>query len=127
MCETEMKYIYECIKNNEVDHKLIKSYILDNNISYSKNNNGIFINLSILDDKYIIDIYNLIYNNTNNEIYNEREELLAKYNENNIILSDNSKKKKLTNKFKNIKEIKNIKIDGLNDIQLKIIELSKTI
>ena len=43
-------------------------------------------------------------------------------NENNIILSDNSKKKKLTNKFKNIKEIKNIKIDGLNDIQLKIIE-----
>ena len=49
MCEEEKKYIYDSIKNNEIDHQLIKSYIIANNISYSKNNNGIFINLSNID------------------------------------------------------------------------------
>ena len=32
MCEEEKKYIYDSIKNNEIDHQLIKSYIIANNI-----------------------------------------------------------------------------------------------
>ena len=98
MCEEEKKYIYDSIKNNEIDHKLIKSYIISNNISYSKNNNGIFINLSILDDTYIKDIYNLIKTNINNKIYNEREEILTNLNKKYKVLNNNN----LNNKDNNL-------------------------
>jgi len=127
MCEEEKKYIYDSIKNNEIDHQLIKSYIIANNISYSKNNNGIFINLSILDDIYIKDIYNLIYTNINNKIYNEREEILTIINNKSEIYNNINNNKKLTNKLNIIKEKKYKKINNLSDIQLQIIELSKTI
>jgi len=127
MCEEEKKYIYDSIKNNEIDHKLIKSYIISNNISYSKNNNGIFINLSILDDTYIKDIYNLIKTNINNKIYNEREEILTNLNKTSVIYNNIKNNKKLTNKLNIIKDKKYEKINNLSDIQLQIIELSKTI
>lgn len=119
-------YIYNNVKNNIIDHDLIKSYILDNDINYSKNSNGIFINLSILDKNFIDDIFFIISHNINNKIYNDREKLLTKYNNCNNITNDIKNNNKNDNK-NNKETIVLKKIKNLSEIQLDIIELSKTI
>lgn len=117
-------YIYNSIKNNIIDHEIIKQYIIKNSISYSKNNNGLFVNLSLLDDKYILELYTLIYNQINNKIYNERENIINNLNYNNI--EDNNIKQ--TKQYcKQKLEIKYKKINNLSKNQLEIIEQSKTI
>ena len=110
-----------------ININLIKFKLLVKLFNNEYNNNGIFINLSILDDIYIKDIYNLIYTNINNKIYNEREEILTIINNKSEIYNNINNNKKLTNKLNIIKEKKYIKINNLSDIQLQIIELSKTI
>lgn len=116
-------YVYNSIKKNIIDHEIIKQYIIKNGISYSKNNNGLFVNLSLLDDKYILELYKLIYNQINNKIYNERENIINNLNYNNI--EDNIKQTKQC--YKQKLEIKYKKINNLSKIQLEIIEKSKTI
>jgi len=120
-------YVYNSIKNNIIDHEIIKQYIIKNSISYSKNNNGIFVNLSLLNDKYILELYKLIYNQINNKIYNERENIInnLNYNNNNNNIEDNIKQTKQC--YKQKLEIKHKKINNLSKIQLEIIEKSKTI
>jgi hypothetical protein len=119
--DIKKKYIYNSIKNNIIDHEIIIQYIIKNSIRYSKNNNGLFVNLSILNDNYVIELYNLIYNQINNKIYSERENLINNLNYNNV-------DKKIKNIVKPIKiEKKYKKINSLTDRQLDIINLSKTI
>ena len=53
------QFIYDNIskiKNNQILYQLIE----DNGIIHSKNRNGIYMNLSLLNDKLIHDIYTLI-------------------------------------------------------------------
>jgi hypothetical protein len=118
-------YVYNSIKKNIIDHEIIKQYIIKNGISYSKNNNGLFVNLSLLDDKYILELYKLIYNQINNKIYNEREKIINNLNYNNNTEDNNIKQTKQY--YKQQLEIKYKKINYLSKIQLEIIEQSKTI
>ena len=57
---------------NETDE--IISFIYVNNINYSQNSNGLFINLSLLENKYIEEIYKLvnekISQNSDEGVYN---------------------------------------------------------
>ena len=50
------KFIYENISSIK-DHTIIIEYFDSNNLKYTTNNNGIFINLSILEDEIIDFIY----------------------------------------------------------------------
>lgn len=112
--EYKIKFIYENIDfiNN---HKEIYNFIIMNNIKYSENNNGLFVNISILSDEVIHNLFFLV----NNIINNKEEENLQIQNE---IYS-----------VKNISEPVNIK-KNINDIFLKdftneeknLIKLSKT-
>lgn len=60
MCKKQLiLYYLSNIKDNYTG-ELIFSYIKASNINYSKNRNGIFFNLSILDDNKVNDLYNYI-------------------------------------------------------------------
>tara|TARA_B100001093_G_C26809747_1_gene1007060 strand:+ start:840 stop:1175 length:336 start_codon:yes stop_codon:yes gene_type:complete len=62
--------IAEKIGEIENTEKIIK-FVEENKINYSSNMNGFFINISILDDKYIDELYSLIniLLNDNNDIH----------------------------------------------------------
>ena len=55
------EYIYEKIKSRGIDHNLISVFIKNEKIPYTENMNGIYFNLSLLDDTII----NKLYNNIN--------------------------------------------------------------
>ena len=100
---------------------------MDENIKYTKNKNGIFVNLSILDDKNIDILYEYMSEKTYDTFEQKRDKQIKNYK--NIAETETDIKKD-----KDIKETidKNIKktfkqIDNLTDIDLQIIELSKTI
>jgi hypothetical protein len=60
--EDKRLYIYNLVvkyKDNEISNTLLY-YIRSNNISFSENINGFFINLSLLEDEHVCKIYNLI-------------------------------------------------------------------
>ena len=61
------------LSDNKIN--ILYNYIKENNISHTENKNGLFINLSLCDDKYIDYFYEIInisdknkYNNHNNLI-----------------------------------------------------------
>lgn len=61
------------LSDNKIN--ILYNYIKENNISHTENKNGLFINLSLCDDKYIDYFYEIInisdknkYNNDNNLI-----------------------------------------------------------
>lgn len=106
-------YIYNNIQNNNINHSYIKPYIINNNILYSENNNGIFINLSILNEKYIEELYNIIYKYIqNNKNYNKNRIL-----NNNIIIKEKEKEKE-SKIYKNIENIDKIDIFLLNNLKI---------
>jgi len=101
---------------------------LDENIKYTKNKNGIFVNLSILDDKNIDILYEYMSEKTYDTFEQKRDKQIKNYK--NIAETETTDKKE-TNDIKDTTD-KNIKktfkqIDNLTDIDLQIIELSKTI
>jgi len=51
---------YKLILDNRIADHIIYNYINDNNIKYTKNNNGIFFNLNSLDDNQEKELYKLI-------------------------------------------------------------------
>ena len=51
---------YKLILDNRIADHIIYNYINDNDIKYTKNNNGIFFNLSCLDDSQTDELYKLI-------------------------------------------------------------------
>ena len=85
-------------------------------IKYTKNMNGTFINLSILDEELINLFYNYIYKNLKNIINIERENTLFKLKN----IKNEKNKEIVKNKIYKKKE-------NLTELEIKIIELSKII
>jgi len=109
----KIKYI-EKNKDNISIYKII----INNNIPYTENSNGIFINLSKLSDDNIDILYKNLKNNCYNDINNERNNLLQKYKK----IINNNKNSKITIEKKVYK-----KFENLSEIDLQIIEYSKKI
>ena len=68
--EDKRLYIYNLVakyKDDEISNTILY-YIRSNNISFSENKNGFFINLSLLEDEHINKIYNLTKILENEEI-----------------------------------------------------------
>lgn len=105
----KIEYI-EKESNNNILYKII----INNDIPYTKNNNGIFVNLSKLSDKNINLLYNSVKNNNLKEIDNERNDLLKKYKKS-LDLNNNIIKKEYK------------KFENLSETDLQIIEYSKKI
>ena len=108
--DKKIEYI-EKESNNNILYKII----IENNIPYTKNNNGIFINLSKLSEKNINLLYNSIKNN-NYKDSNKRKFLLEKYKKCLDVNDNNNIIKKEYKKFEN-----------LSEIDLEIIKYSKKI
>ena len=70
-------YIYKNINNIKYHNEII-SYIKDNDIKYTENNNGFFINMSLIDE-HINNIYNILKYILSNNIENDNYDL-KKYN-----------------------------------------------
>ena len=101
--EDKRLYIYNLVVRNKDDkiNNTILYYIRSNNVSFSENKNGFFINLSLLEENHINRIYNLIKiledNDEMNEmIYDDSDEILEENTEKNtyesIELSEKGKK-----------------------------------
>lgn len=71
--EDKRLYIYNLVVRNKDDkiNNTILYYIRSNNVSFSENKNGFFINLSLLEDNHINRIYNLIKILEDNDEMNE--------------------------------------------------------
>ena len=119
--------IYTVLKNIEqykIDYDKLSDEIMNlirkNNIEYTTNNNGFFINISLLEEDiidsiiYIINNYNININ-TNDNMYIIDNELIS---ENNKISSEIMNIKKNKNKNKN-------KITEIDDIDKLVIKYSK--
>lgn len=114
MTEEKIKYI-EKNKDNISIYKII----INNNIPYTENSNGIFINLSKLSDDNIDILYKNLKNNSYTDINNERNNLLQKYKK---IINNNKNSKNITIEKKVYKKFENLSIEDL-----EIIEYSKKI
>lgn len=90
-------FIYENIQNIK-NHNPIIDLINYKNCKYTENNNGIFLNISVLDEEIIEIIYQLIINSINYDDQTQHEEI--KNEEYKQITSKNisNKKKKKCNK-----------------------------
>ena len=111
----KLEYIQKKIINNEINNDSIMYFVIKHNILYSKNQNGIFINLSKIDSSIIDIFYDYIYNYINNNSSKEYNiEYYKEINSNNIF-----NKKVNTVKYKTYTE--------LNNIEKQIIKLSKDI
>ena len=120
----KQKYIFNKINNKEINHDYIKTFIIQNNIKYTENMNGIFINLTLLDEDIIEDLYIYIYEYLHNFIEENRETIMNNLKIENELKADIKKKKKPfkkepTKKYKNPPQ--------LTDVEKYIIELSLTI
>lgn len=67
----DLKLIKDCIENMDKKHQIdvLRILSLNNNIVLNENNNGVFVNLTDLDDKTIkmlTDFINYVTNQTNN-------------------------------------------------------------
>ena len=105
-------YIYNKINNLEINSYILKDYILQNNIKYTENKNGIFLNLNSLNDNDIKNIYNIIIKKIN---YNKL-----------VINKDYIEETKVINKIVNNVENKYEVFEDnfFNKIDLKLIQLS---
>ena len=112
--DSKRKFIYENIDFIN-DQNEINNFIILNNIKYSENNNGLFINISILSEDIINNLFFLIEN-----IINNKDE---KTNITDIKLD--IKKNEIINKIStNI--INDILLKDFTNDQKNIIRLSKT-
>jgi len=120
----QRKYIFNKINNKEINHGYIKTFVIQNDIKYTENMNGIFINLTLLDQYIINDLYNYIYEYLHNYIEGNRDIVL-----NNLKieyeLKEVEKKKNKMYKKEPTKKYKNP--PQLTDVEKDIIELSKQI
>lgn len=94
--EEKKRYIYENIENIN-NSELIFNFIKNNNIEYSKNNNGIYFNLSCINDEIIAKFYNFIFLIKNNEF---EHEVYNKLYEDYIDIINNKKEIKKNNIIK---------------------------
>ena len=80
--DNNLIYIYKNI-NKIKNHNDIIKYIKLNNIKYSLNNNGFFVNISCLSDEHILNIYNILNYYINNKkdnkiLYIDKEKINIK-------------------------------------------------
>lgn len=92
------RFIYDNIEkiNENMDTKDIIFYVESNNISYSKNMNGYIINISILEEEHINNLYeicNILLNEYETEKKNTSEIIIS--NKSDIIKDKTYKKLKL--------------------------------
>ena len=120
---SKKKEIYNNIMENNINHNIIIDFISKYNIKYSKNNNGFFFNISILDKNIVDELYEIILSNINlkDKDINRADELDKIKKDIKI-----NKGKKKTNIEKIIKK-EYIKIPKLTSNQIKLIQHSKTI
>ena len=111
--EEKKQYIYNKINTLEFNSIYIKDYVVNSNIKYTENSNGIFINLNTVSDFDIDNIYNIIINKINyNKLLSEKE-----YNiENNYY---NLEKEEIIEKI-----YKNIDDNDFSEFDLELIKLS---
>ena len=81
--DNNLIYIYKNI-NKIKNHNDIIKYIKLNDIKYSLNNNGFFVNISCLSEEHILNIYNILNyymnNKKDNKIFiDKREKLISEY------------------------------------------------
>ena len=112
------KHICDLIPNHENKHHIIDNFFTMNNIPRTINNNGKFINLSLLDDIIIIDLYKLIKTIIENKTETNNYEIKEEY-----ILPTNHQTKNNTRIVKNKNIYKQISIN--NKIDKQIIYLSQ--
>ena len=116
-------FIYKNINNIDNHNEIIK-YIEHNNIKYTNNNNGFFVNISLIDD-HIDNLYNILqyYINNNNEndllIDIKKQLSLETINFNNNNYNNNN------NNNKDDDKKYNIPIDQFTELEKKIIVHSK--
>ena len=118
---------------NKILNNSIYEYIKNENIPYSENKNGLFINISCLDKKFMIKLNNFINHNKNIKkesnlninlsfekkrinILNKNN--IHKINSNKYLKEKKSKKEDLKNPKKELKEIK------LSSLELLILSFS---
>ena len=118
------KYIFNKINNREINHSYIKTFVIQNDIKFTENMNGIFVNLTLLDRDIIDDLYNYIYEYLHNYIEENRDTILNDLKIENELKSIEKKKNKIViDKPKKIYK----KPPELTDVEQNIIELSKKI
>ena len=76
--EDKLKYIESKITNNEINKDSIMMFITKHNIIYSKNQNGIFINLSKIKKDTLELFYNYIHEYANYNCENKDDILYYK-------------------------------------------------
>ena len=107
--EDKKKFIYTNIHKIKYHNEII-NYIKNNNIKYSENTNGFFVNISLIDN-HINNIYNILQyiifnNNENNEMDYKKQELI----EDNNFLKINLKKLNNNIELKNFTKAEQDKI-----------------
>ena len=75
--DDKRKYIYNNI-DSITNTKNIVNFVINSEISYSKNKNGMHINISVLSDENITGIYDIIYYEMNEKI--DDNKYLFEYN-----------------------------------------------
>ena len=118
------KYIFNKINNREINHGYIKTFVIQNDIKFTENMNGIFVNLTLLDRDIIDELYNYIYEYLHNYIEENRDTILNDLKIENELKSIEKKKNK-----PHINLLKKIYKEPpqLTDVEQNIIELSKKI
>ena len=107
--EDKKKFIYTNIHKIKYHNEII-NYIKNNNIKYSENTNGFFVNISLIDN-HINNIYNILQyiifnNNENNEMDYKKQELI----EDNKFFKKNIKKNNYNIELKNFTKAEQDKI-----------------
>lgn len=103
--------------DNKTDN-IIYNYILSNDISHIKNNNGIFFNLNNLNKEQMEDLYSIIKEYKNNiKLYTDKVEKMKH------IVDNCKKKKKIEKKI----IYKKININKFTNKEINIINFSKKI
>ena len=107
--EDKKIFIYTNIHKIKYHNEII-NYIKNNNIKYTENTNGFFVNISLIDE-HINNIYNILQyiifnNNENNEMDYKKQELI----EDNNFLKINEKKFNYNIELKNFTKVEQDKI-----------------
>lgn len=106
--------IYKLILDNRCADHIIYNYINDNDINYTENNNGIFFNISCLDENQNHELYKLINDYIKNiDSHNKEINDIQKIVTNTIV------------KKKEDKIYEKIDIDIFNNEEKRIINISK--
>lgn len=109
--EDKRKYIYNNLKtSSESKNDIIYKYVLNNNLKHSLNKNGLIINLSIISENDIDNLYDIINKNEINDDFFVFNDIEIYKNEN---IPNVTVKKTIIKKYKNLE---------LNKLDLKILK-----